>query len=186
MQQRPLTDAELEAIKAMDREAPPEALGWVVNMRAIPVRAIIEELEASRAVVKAVRAMRAEAYLYNNWYTFVTCEYGEAVDEALAGAQADTVRFSGDDQSPEQPLEWLIEDLRAKLVFKTDIMARMDADGAKVIKERDRLRELTVKAAALAEAAKLVRLLLRDMTHESFSLQQLGKALAEWEKELGA
>lgn len=34
-------------------------------------------------VAKAVKSMKAEALKYDNWYTFVTCEYAERIDETL-------------------------------------------------------------------------------------------------------
>jgi len=44
---------------------------------------LLDEIEKLRAVAEAVKAMRNEAMKYENWYTFVTCEFAEDVDDAL-------------------------------------------------------------------------------------------------------
>lgn len=43
----------------------------------------LEEMDKLWTVARAVQSMKAEALLYENWYTFVTYEYAERVDEAL-------------------------------------------------------------------------------------------------------
>lgn len=54
-----------------------------------------EEFYAATRVVEAVRSMKAEALTLERWYTFVTCKFGEAVDEALESY--DTVKKEGGD-----------------------------------------------------------------------------------------
>lgn len=41
------------------------------------------EYEKLVELSKAVVSMRNEALTYQNWYTFVTCEFGERIDETL-------------------------------------------------------------------------------------------------------
>ncbi len=52
------------------------------------IASLRKELEAARRVVETVRKMKAEALIYERWYTFVTCEFGEEVDDALAAYDA--------------------------------------------------------------------------------------------------
>lgn len=68
-------------------------LAW--DHRQEEIDALRKELELARRVIDAVRTMKTESLLYENWYTFVTCEFGEAVDDALEAYDAAVGREGG-------------------------------------------------------------------------------------------
>lgn len=52
------------------------------------IRKLLEENIQLRTVVDAVKSLRDESLKNDNWYTFVTCEFGERVDDALEVLEA--------------------------------------------------------------------------------------------------